>query len=192
MPNFIQDSATPQSLVVGQSGPQEATRRSPARTNETEGAVAHYQCLIVSVSTERREMLLRAAAEGGWQTLVASTADSARKQMARLFIQLAIVDLEHAPLEDTEEFREVLEDLAGMTGLLLVVCGNEGEPLEEVWARQLGVWLYLPGVSSGEDITMLCGEAKQITEQLHAAQMHAARQFHGAHATVSNTHDSAN
>ena len=187
MPRSTKNSAKPLPLVAGQSGPQEATRRQAARSTETDSAVAHYQCLIVSVSSQRREMLLRAAAEGGWQTLVAPNADSARKQIARLFIQLAIVDLEHASLEDTEEFREIMEDLAGMTGLLLVVCGNEGEPVEEIWARQLGVWLYLPGVTSGDDVTLLCGEARQITEQLHAA-----RQFHGPHAAVTSNHGGAN
>ncbi len=180
MQHSTKDSAHRQPPNGGQEGPQDATRHQPARAG---GAATQYRCLIVSVSSDRREMLLRAAAEGGWQTLVAPNIDSARKQLARMMFQLAIVDLEHTPHGNAEEFREVLEDLAGMAEMLLVVCGNEGEPLEEIWARQLGVWLYLPGITSGEEVTLLCGEARQITEQLHAT-----REFHGPHTAVGSSH----
>jgi hypothetical protein len=51
-----------------------------------------------------------------------------------------------------------------------VICGNEGRPQEEIWARQLGAWLYLPGVVESDDVAMLCGEARQIAEQLAKPQ----------------------
>jgi hypothetical protein len=115
-------------------------------------------------------MLTRAAQEGGWQPLVAPDIATARKYLARMWMQLAIVDLEHAPAEESESLREFLEEVSDSNGLLLVVCGNEGDSLEEIWVRQVGAWLYLPGVNSGSDVTLLCGEAKQIAEQLHATR----------------------
>ena len=50
-----------------------------------------------------------------------------------------------------------------MPGLLLVICGHEGEVEEEIWARQLGVWLYVPGLSNApaEDLSLLCQQAYQ-------------------------------
>ncbi|HZZ72889.1 MAG TPA: hypothetical protein VFE24_11610 [Pirellulales bacterium] len=166
----------PHTAVVSPPAPLTCRQLDHLPSDPARAAVGHYQCLVVSVQTARREMLLRAAAEGGWQTLYAADAATARRQLARMFVQLAIVDLDHAPEEDAGEFRRVLEDLSEMTGLLLVVCGNEETPLEEIWARQLGVWLYLPGVTEADEVALLCGEARQITEQIQAAQ--GARPMH--------------
>ena len=49
---------------------------------------------------------------------------------------------------------------------LLIVCGTEGNPLEEIWAWQLGVWLYLAGVDLNCDVESLCSEARQVTNKL--------------------------
>ncbi len=37
----------------------------------------------------------------------------------------------------------------------------------EIWSRQLGVWMYLPGVDDESDIAMLCGEARNAVEKLN-------------------------
>jgi hypothetical protein len=60
----------------------------------------------------------------------------------------------------------VLEQLASQSGVLLIVCGNEGSVEEELWVRQRGAWLYLPGVVEASNLALLCGEAKQIVERL--------------------------
>ena len=49
--------------------------------------------------------------------------------------------------------------------ILLVACGNDGNIQEEIWSRQLGVWLYLPAVIDVEGMTTMCGEARQIAER---------------------------
>ena len=49
-----------------------------------------------------------------------------------------------------------------------MVCGSEGDVLAEMWARQLGVWLYLAGVDPTCDLTSLCSEAQQVAEKLSA------------------------
>jgi hypothetical protein len=51
------------------------------------------------------------------------------------------------------------EDFARRPGTLLAVCSS-GESLdEELWARQLGVWAYLPEMSTGDAVVSLFQEA---------------------------------
>ncbi len=122
-----------------------------------------FQCLIVSADPVRREMLERAASEGGWKTCLCEDAPTALNFISRSLVQLAVVDLESQP---ADVFRPVVEKLTASNGLLLIVCGNEGDISEEIWARQLGAWLYLPGVVDTSNFTLLCGEARHIAERL--------------------------
>lgn len=125
-----------------------------------------FHCLIVSGDPERQEMLSRAAAESGWETILCSDAASAVSEQRRKFVQLAIVDLEG---DSCGEFGELLERFSSANGLLTVVCGTEGDMEEEIWIRQVGAWLYLPGVNESTDVSLLCVEAKHIVERMHAA-----------------------
>jgi DNA-binding NtrC family response regulator len=126
-------------------------------------AIGTFACLIVSADRRRGEMLKRAAADGGWKTCVCPDPEAAVAHISRSFVHLAVVDLEG---QDARAFRPLLEQLAAMGGLLLIVCGNEGDMEEEVWVRQLGAWLYLPGVEETSNLALLCGEARQIAERL--------------------------
>ncbi len=126
-------------------------------------AIGAFQCLIVSADGRRGEMFEQAAADGGWKTCVCVDATTALAHISRAFVHLAVVDLQGQKLET---FRPVLEQLASRGGLLLIVCGNEGDAEEEVWVRQLGAWLYLPGVAETSNLALLCGEARQIAERL--------------------------
>jgi hypothetical protein len=130
----------------------------------------NFQCLILSSQNGRREMLNRAAEMAGWEPIVCLDADAAHEQIGRMFLQLAIVDMVPMAGREPPGYRDLAEKLARLGGLLLVICGNEGRPQEEIWARQLGAWLYLPGVVESDDVAMLCGEARQIAEQLRAPQ----------------------
>jgi DNA-binding response OmpR family regulator len=125
--------------------------------------VSLLQCLIVSADARRREMFERAAADGGWKTFPCADAPTALAFIDRSLVQLAIVDLE---AEAAEAFRPIVENVTRTSGLLLIVCGNEGEVAEEVWVRQLGAWLYLPGVLDSNNLALLCGEARHIAERL--------------------------
>jgi hypothetical protein len=62
--------------------------------------------------------------------------------------------------------RSVVEHLATQGEVLTVVCGGMGNPTEEIWARQLGVWIYLPGVIDPHDMQPILGEARDIAERL--------------------------
>ena len=111
-------------------------------------------------------MFRLAATDGGWRTRLCADNDSAMAQADRSLLQLAIVDLEG---QDARTYRPLLGRLAQSGGPLLIVCGNEGDIEEEVWVRQLGAWLYLPGVAHSCNVALLCGEARHIAEKLGKA-----------------------
>jgi DNA-binding NtrC family response regulator len=134
--------------------------------------VDDFQCLVVSANRRRGDVLARAAATGGWRPLVSVDADSALTCLSRSVVQLAVVDLEESPAE----FRDLIREIAARTGLLLIVCGNEGSIDEEIWVRQNGAWLYLPGAVTGEKFAQLCGESLQIAQRLsHPGNVTQAR-----------------
>lgn len=145
-------------IVLGQA--------APATTTETKLA-GFWQCVVVSSDVARCEALARAAAEGGWRTITCRTAEAALATTDRMHCELAILDVEAASAErDAEDLRRLIEQLARDNDLLLLVCGHERDSREEIWARQLGVWLYLPGVIAGPELTTLCSEALEIVERL--------------------------
>ncbi len=128
-------------------------------------ATATFQCLVVSTSDPRREMLYRAAADGGWDVTACANVKSATRKVQRTFFHLSLVDLEGDGRRAPSGFRELCKRLCSDGIPLLAVCGHEGNAEEEIWARQLGVWLYLPGVESGENVSALCGEALKLAGQ---------------------------
>ena len=139
---------------------------SPSRSS-----TSLYRCLIVSASQSRREMLSEAAMDGGWDTFVFSDAENALSEFRRTRFQLAFVDLDGFGAAPEEELRDLCQQLATAGGeLLLAVCGREGDGLQEIWARQLGVWLYLPGVTDSGGVAELCDEARGVVEQLRKAE----------------------
>jgi hypothetical protein len=102
---------------------------------------------------------------------VCTTADDANRQSIRNRIDLALIDLQTASTDNEFRLRGLIEQLANRKGPLLAVCGKPEDTQGEVWSRQLGVWMYLPGVDSQSDIALLCGEARQILKKLNS---HAA------------------
>lgn len=143
-------------LVLGQDAP--VARR--------ETAVLHpWQCVVVSADGARCEALADAAIAGGWRAIRCRNAEVASLSTGQTRCQLAILDLEFAG-RDAERLQRLVESLARQSDMLLLVCGQERDPKEEIWARQLGVWLYLPAVVAGSELTTLCGEAREIAERL--------------------------
>jgi hypothetical protein len=124
-------------------------------------------CLVVTASAPRSQLWVRAAQQEHWATIVCRTADEAARQAVRNRIQLALVDLQSAPPAQQRSFRQLVEQLTARDGPLVAVCGNPNDSLGEVWSRQLGVWMYLPGIDSQSDIALLCCEARGIVEKLN-------------------------
>jgi hypothetical protein len=141
-----------------------STRGEVQRKSAAEAPVLKRvdQCLVVSTVRERRELLSRATTDAGWDTIICADPPNATAVAQQFRFQMAWVDLD--PYGTTSaEFRDLCQLLAGMPGLLLAVCGHASNAEEEIWARQLGVWLYLPGVSTAlpEELALLCEQARQ-------------------------------
>jgi hypothetical protein len=151
-------------LLEQPEGRDKASCRAPA---------ALQTCLVVSTSARRAQLLVRAAHEELWSTIVCASADDALRQTVRQRVQLALVDLQSAPAASAKAFKQLVEQLAARR-MLLAVCGKPDDATGEVWSRQLGVWMYLPGVDSQSDIALLCAEARQILEKLAADAARAA------------------
>jgi hypothetical protein len=130
-------------------------------------AEATLECLIVSTNTRRRELLSRAAVDNGWTTVVCGDADSARHLASRIALKLAIVDVERTSPAESGNLRDLSAELVQSGGPLLVVCGADGDVQQEIWARQLGAWLYLPGIAVADAMALLCNEARQVIEKTH-------------------------
>jgi len=128
--------------------------------------VGLFRCLIVSTDPTRRELLRRAATNGGWRTILCADAERAMKVVERTALQLTIIDLEDADGHHPPKFDELQVWLSENHKALSIVCGNEGNVREEIWARQLGVWLYLPAANDLGGVSSICEEARDITDRL--------------------------
>ncbi len=107
-----------------------------------------------------------------WATIVCTTADDAIRQSVRQRIDLALVDLQSAPDAQEVWLRKLVQQLAARDGPLLAVCGKPDDTTGEVWSRQLGVWMYLPGVDGQSDIALLCSEARNILKKRDSGVVH--------------------
>ena len=128
------------------------------------------RCLVVSASRRRRKMLMRAAVDGGWDAIVCADVENALAETRHSMFQLALIDMWPYGGRTPKGFRNLCGHLSSSGDLLLAVCGHKGDAGEEIWARQCGTWLYLPGVVSRDDVSLLCGEALGIAKQLSHAK----------------------
>ena len=46
---------------------------------------------------------------------------------------------------------------------LLTVLGDPSDFADEIWARQLGAWLYLPGIPGEDAMEQICVQARDVT-----------------------------
>ena len=138
--------------------PEAAVGALPRATRRT----GLLDCLVVSGDAARRRRFEAAVELAGWLECVSpETAGDLHQAVDRDF-QFVIVDIA-APLGDrVNDSVEIAEEMAARPGTLLVVCGSEDNVDEELWARQLGAWLYLPGVCDGDSLTSLCVESRRL------------------------------
>ena len=121
-------------------------------------------CLVVSGDPSRRRRFEAAVELAGWLECASPETSSELSESVDRDFQLAIVDIA-SPLGDrVNDTIEIAAELAARPGMLLVICGSEDNVDEELWARQLGAWLYLPGVCDGDSLTSLCVEARRLRD----------------------------
>lgn len=124
------------------------------------------QCLVVAADDKRRRELADSATSSGWRAFQSACLDDVLACTRRLKLQLAIIDLGLGQSTPPEWLRLVVENLAAHSDTLTVVCGGACQPEEEIWARQLGVWIYAPGVVEPLELQPILGEARDIAGRL--------------------------
>jgi DNA-binding NtrC family response regulator len=140
--------------------PEATSGMLPRSTRRT----AMLDCLVVSGDSARRRRFEAAVELAGWLECASPETSGEIRQAIDRDFQLVIVDIA-SPLGDrVSDSVEIAEEMAARPGTLLVICGSEDSVDEELWARQLGAWLYLPGVCDGDSLTSLCVEARRLRD----------------------------
>lgn len=123
-------------------------------------------CLVVAGDPRRRNMLADAALEAGWNVARHAEPEATVAYVRRAFVQLALVDMTGLSPSAAPSWRQLVEQLAVDRELMLAICGESTDESAELWARQLGVWMYLPDVTAANDLGPICADALAIAERL--------------------------
>ena len=151
---------------------------APAVLGQVEEAVSRprmvgasvLQCLVVSASQTRRNMLSDAAATAGWDAIVCADPQNALAEFRKTAFQFAVVDLDLRG-KTPQGFRECVRTLAeDSSRILICICGHEQDPAEEVWVRQLGAWVYLPGATNSSELSSHCERAMLVVKKQQSDQ----------------------
>ncbi|TWT88555.1 hypothetical protein Mal64_20390 [Pseudobythopirellula maris] len=130
--------------------------------------VSLWNCLILSADPSRRDGIAKAAAAAGWETLACDSTGAAKRHVARWRLGLTIVDLQRLDADQRTAYQEFVDGVAVRRETLLLLCDDSESPLGESWARQLGVWMYLPEAVLDEPLTEICQKARSSAEKIQA------------------------
>ena len=119
------------------------------------------RCLILSWSDQRAKGLQSAAEKEAWETIVCSNAAKFIKHTFQQKVPLALVDLPHVEMAVYAEMHKATVKVCEVSDSLLIVCGAGENTSEELWARELGVWSYLPEVTQPSQLDWLFVEARK-------------------------------
>jgi DNA-binding NtrC family response regulator len=123
-------------------------------------------CLVVSPDPLRQLMFGKAAVKNGWRQVVCADQASALPHLAAGTVGMVLVDTVTPNPNTAADRRLLVELLSDQKELLTVVCGRTNDPEEEIWARQCGAWMYLPGVAPESDLDPILGAGKETIERM--------------------------
>jgi DNA-binding response OmpR family regulator len=126
--------------------------------------------LVVSGDRGLRNRLEAVSELSGWSACDAPVDVADLSAAVEGDYQLVVVDIATPVGDRVNDSIEIAEEFAGRPGTLLVVCGSDDSVDEELWARQLGAWVYLPGVSSGDALVSLFSDARRVAERRGVCQ----------------------
>ncbi len=139
-----------------------------ARTGRSPGVL---KCLVVSGDEKLRHRLDTMADLSGW-SVCETPADAAElRSLVEDDFHMVIADIANPLGDRVNDTVEIAEEFASRSGTVLVVCGSGESVDEELWARQLGAWVYLPGVSGSDAFMSLFAEARRVFDRRVAFQL---------------------
>jgi ActR/RegA family two-component response regulator len=127
-------------------------------------------CLVISPDALRRLMFGQSAERCGWQQVVCEDAASALEHLESDNVGMVLIDIASMGDASLEARRWLVEQLAERKDVLTVVCGRTSDSQEEIWARQLGVWMYLPGVAPESDLDPMLVAGREISVRMHQSK----------------------
>jgi len=139
-------------------------RSNPFAGASRGGAVASpASCLVVTGDASLRGRVRSVADITEWAVCDApATADELRAAVDRDY-DFVIVDIASPCGDRVTDSVALAEAFSARPGTLLVVCSSGESVEEELWARQLGAWAYLPGMSTGDSLVSLFRDAGRLS-----------------------------
>lgn len=128
-------------------------------------------CLILSWNDDRTAALQAAAEREAWEVIVSGNATEFLRHIFRYKVPLTLVDLPSSQQCEYERLRTAAAKASNLSDSLLVLCGFQEDPGEEMWARQLGAWSYLPKVNKPAELDWLFVEARKAVAQIASSDI---------------------
>jgi hypothetical protein len=123
------------------------------------------RCLVVSFSADRRRLIRSAAEAQAWDAIVCRDAGEFLRAVFKRSVPLIVVDLPEAMSGGYGELKEAAQRAHEISNGLLLIAGNAGDSCEEIWARQLGAWVYLNECNGQRGFEYLLDEARLALER---------------------------
>ena len=158
-------------IAVGITSEDVRSHAGQASSSRTARGPGLLKCLVVSGDRGLRHRLDAVTDLSGWSACDAPDEAEDLTSVVDGEYQLVVVDVARPLGERVNDSIEIAEEFAGRPGTLVVVCGSAESVDEELWARQIGAWVYLPGVSGGDALVSLFAEARQVVERRGVMQL---------------------
>lgn len=144
-----------------------ATNPSGAASGRPAGAANAnaWACLVLAGDPQRRASFERSAKAAGWAPITCSSIGEAARQHRRWRTQLAAIDFGSTTGPARAALQQFAEQIAAPERLLLI-CDEPADAQGELWARQVGAWVYLPSPEFGDGLVDLFNDARQAAEKL--------------------------
>ncbi|MCG8449202.1 MAG: hypothetical protein MI725_06435 [Pirellulales bacterium] len=131
------------------------------------------RCLVVSWSERRMQLLRRAAEAEAWEAISCSDSVQFLRNVFQQKVPLMLVDLPPASAAQHGELRAAAKRAKEVSQSLVAVSMAEGTAADEIWARQLGVWSYLPEMTQQEGWELVFRDARQALARQASAYLEA-------------------
>ncbi|WP_152097673.1 hypothetical protein [Lacipirellula parvula] len=121
--------------------------------------------MVVSLSADRRRLIRSAAEAQAWDAIVCRDAGEFLRAVFKRSVPLIVVDLPEATATGYGDLKDAAQRAHELSNALLLVAGNASDVREEIWARQLGAWVYLNECNGQRGFEYLLEEARLALER---------------------------